>query len=251
MSDQPQAVKFQGTQQPPAGQPGQPQQPQQPAGQGSQGQPQPQPEAGTQPAQPEYITRQEAARLAAEAADTAFRRAQSLFDKGNEKVRQRLGELESAWDMQAQAGAPVPEEVKMRLRQQVLTAPQAAPPTTEQAAAQPQQPQSGGQDPITLSAWEMIRSAGIEIKDDDPEMQQIKTHGTPYEFLATVAQAIEAKRQRVASTNSQPNGGQAQPQQPGRLPTAVGGQGSYNPNAIADITDPRELLKMAREKGEL
>lgn len=219
MGEQPTPVTFQGQQQPQAGQPAaapQPaaSQPEQPQGTAT---------------EPQYVTLEDANRIAKAAADEAFRKAQSLFDKGNGKVRERLNQFE-----QAMAGVQLPPEQREQLRQQVINqalsdpaAPESPAPAAPPAAQPTAQPGQEPPDAITAEAWKMMQEAGVTIEDEDPEVSSID-RSSPYKFLRSIEQAIEAKRQRI---------------QP-RTPTNAGGMGVHNPNPISDIRDPRELIAM-------
>lgn len=190
-------------------------------------------------AQPLTLTQEEFERRLKEAEDRALARAQSLFDKGQTKVRARLDQLE-----QSLKGVQIAPEEREKLRQQVINAalteedapPQPSAPAAGQTA-QPGQaapaPEGQDLDPISTEALRMMTAAGVVIEDDDPEAKTID-QSSAYAFLRSVEAAIEAKRRRTAP----------------RTPTSLGGAGSHNPNPISDINDPGELFKIAFGAGK-
>ena len=72
------------------------------------------------PDQQEFITLDQAQKIANEAEEKAFKRAQGLITKTTGKVRGRLEALEQQWKMQEEAGKPVPPEVKERMTNKVI-----------------------------------------------------------------------------------------------------------------------------------
>jgi hypothetical protein len=181
---------------------------------------------GANAAQPQYITRDEAARMAKEAAEEAFRRAQGLMDRGNQKVRERIAQLENSWAIQAQAGAPVSEDVKEKSRtlamQTALMEPDSSQPASRSQPGQPAQAAQQGADeppdPITAEGWRLMDEAGITFEDNDPEMGTI-IHSTPLAYLNSIQAAIDSKRRRLQ--------GQQQTQvQTTRTPTSAGTMGA-------------------------
>jgi tetratricopeptide (TPR) repeat protein len=232
MVDQQNATSPQGGGQPP----------ERPAAPAATGQP-----VGPGAVQPQYVTLEQAQAIAADAAEEAFRRAQSLYSKGQagfeKKVQADLKNLEKALEYQKKAGVTITPEQESNMRQQVIN--QAFMDTE-----QPTQPQLPGEpsaqaleeeellDPVTASAWQMMEKAQIDILEEDPEYSQIVNTQTddPYVFLRSIEAAIEAKRKRLAA---QPN----QPQQPPRLPTNMGGAGGPT-NPVINTTNMDELWKM-------
>lgn len=204
--------------------------------------------------QPEYITRQEAQRMAEDAAEAAFRKAQGLLDKRSDgllkKVQTDIRNIEQAIDLQKKAGIVITPEQEDKLKQQAYmralseseSAPQpgegatssASPAPAGAPAAQPAA-QVEPLDPVSAEALNMMQVAGVSIEESDPEYQTIDQN-SPYRFLKSVEAAIVAKKARLAS-NPQPSGA------PTRTPTNLGSTGVHNPNPNANIRDPRELYR--------
>lgn len=220
------------------------------------GQPQVNPpaQAGQEPSsapQPKFITLEEAQKLANQAAldaeERAFRRAQGLVSKADnritEKVKQDLAALQSMITLQKSAGIEVTPMQEAQLRNQIIANAYSQgelPPTnTEQATKPKPVEQEVAADPITAEAWRLMQAAGIIINDGDPEAEKLD-QSSGYAFLRSIEAAIESKRQRIASTPMQA---------PGRTPTGAGATGAHQANPIQDITDPAELFRIAKERG--
>jgi hypothetical protein len=187
--------------------------------------------------QPKYITLEEAQRIAKESADEAFRRAQGLYDKGQQKVKEELTRLDNLLKMQAEAGTPVPPATADAMRQRVIadafksepaTTPvqQAAPtgPVSQQPA--PVQPQVQAPDPITAEAIRLQQEAGIVLGDSDPEISVIVQDQGPYGFLKSVEQAIALKRQRMTAATRT------------NIPGLGAGTGAMGADALVSRIDP-------------
>jgi len=223
------------------------------------GQPQvtPPAQAGQEPSsasQPKFITLEEAQKLANQAAldaeERAFRRAQGLVSKADnritEKVKQDLAALQSMITLQKSAGIEVSPQQEAQLRNQIIAnaysqGEQPPPHTEQQEKPNPEAPSSEAADPITAEAWRLMQAAGIMINDGDPEVEKLD-QSSGYAFLQSIEAAIETKRQRIASTSMQA---------PGRTPTGAGATGAHQANPIQDINDPDELFRIAKERGLL
>lgn len=238
MGDQSNAATFQGEGQPL----------EKPATPAVSGQP-----AGSSVAQPQYVTLEQAERLAKDAAEEAFRRAQSLYSKGQagfeKKVQADLKNLEKALDLQKKAGVSITPEQENHMRQQVINQAFMAEDQPNQADTTAGQPAQAGQDeeppdPVTASAWAMMANSGVDILEEDPEYTQIVDRKTDdaYVFLRSIEKAIEAKRQRLAV---QPQG-----QPPSRTPTNAGAGGSLT-NPVTNMTNLDELWNAARQSGKI
>lgn len=213
-------------------------------------------QAGQEPSsapQPKFITLEEAQKLANQAAldaeERAFRRAQGLVSKADnritQKVQQDLAALQSMITLQKSAGIEVTPQQEAQLRNQIIanaySQGEQPTPNTEQPAKPEPEAQPGVSDPITAEAWRLMEAAGIIINDDDPEAEKLDQSGG-YAFLRSIEAAIETKRQRIASTPMQT---------PGRTPTGAGATGQHQANPIQNITDPDELFRMAKAQGLL
>lgn len=202
--------------------------------------------------QPKFITMEEAQRLAEQAAlnaeERAFRRAQGLVSKADnritEKVKQDLAALQNMITLQKSAGIEVSPQQEAQLRNQIIANAYSQGEQPPQNTEQQEKPNPATQptesvDPITAEAWRLMEAAGIIINDEDPEVSTLN-HTGGYAFLRSVEAAIETKRQRIASTSTQV---------PGRTPTGAGATGAHQANPIQDITDPAELFRIAKSQG--
>lgn len=190
-----------------------------------------------QPVQPQYITYEQAQRMAQEAAETAFRRAQGLIDKREQRVQDTLSSLQNALKLQRASGIEItPEQEKALQDKAILEAwksPAQAPDLSKPAA----QPVGDEPDTVTQIALGFEKRYGVEVYDEDPEARLIKADGTPDEYIETYISAIMAKRQRL----------QGQPQ-PVRTPTNLG-QGGSQPQASRDLSDYRGMISRGLRGG--
>lgn len=207
----------------------------------------------TNAVQPQYVTMEQAAQLAKEAADDAFRRAQSLYSKSQagfeKKVQADLKNLEKALDLQKKAGISITPEQENTMRQQVINQAFMDDGQPTQQVTSPNQPAQAGEeegppDPVTAAAWKIMEDAGIDdIEESDPEFSLIDEN-TPdaFKFLRSIEAATEAKRKRLAE--------QSPVQQPTRTPTNAGAGGSPI-NPITNINDPDALWSAVKQSGRL
>ena len=164
--------------------------------QGQSGQQATTPPAGQQPpAAPAFVTAEEAQRIANQAAEAAFRRAQGLTEKTRQGIESQIATLRQ--EMQAK-GAPLAPEQEQVLRSQLeaQAVQQSEPPASAQQPAPAAQPQTTG-DPVLDVAFSMMRDAGTTVEEADPEFASIKQDGTPKQFLDSVETAIAAKKVRL------------------------------------------------------
>lgn len=79
--------------------------------------------------------------------------------------------------------------------------PQAAQPgNREHNPSQPPQ-----MDPISQAAYELMKSENVFIDQSDPEFQNVKTNGTPREFLSSIQEAIDSKKERLTRPRGAPS----------------------------------------------
>jgi len=199
---------------------------------------------------PEFVTREEAARMV----DEAMRKAQSSFDIGQnrltKKVQARLQNLEEAWAIQAKAGVAVPDDAsKDRIRSNVLsqtmTEPESPPQVpTPTVTALAQQPGEGEEvanplvQAINALALNRMQKAGVMIDDTDPEYKQfvdpVVESEDPDDFLEAIGKAIAAKKQRLSSESL------------GKIPGLAGPGEAASP--LPEGLTPLQLFKMAYNK---
>jgi len=202
--------------------------------------------ATSAPVEPKYVTIEEAQRLANEAADKAFVRAQSLVDKSsnriNEQISARIEQIETAYKMTGQEMTP---EQKATLRQNVVLQTLAEKPTSadnQQAAQTAQSAQSQaptGIDPIAAAAIKMAEAVG-GFEEGDPEFAQVTRNDLPaHEWLAKVAEQVQAKKERLAS---------AKTRNAGSTIIGIGNGGAVNSNNISAINDPATLYMMGEKQ---
>lgn len=156
-----------------------------------------------------YLTRDdfetEWEKRAKELEDAAFRRAQSLYDKGNQKVRAKLAEVEASVKRAQKAGVQIAPETIEKMRQDALQEAyleeeaQPSAPVTQAPAQEPAKPQpQDALDPVNAMALRMQEKAGVMLYDSDPEVAAIKAAPDEVEFLEAVRAGIQAKQQRMA-----------------------------------------------------
>lgn len=186
-----------------------------------------------------------------------FRRSlQSSTDKSiaavKREVANQIKQIEQAY---ASAGIEITDEAKAKIKQKaienVLLSPddekQSPAPSTENAPGQARPAETQERmDPVTAEAHSYLQAAGVSIDESDPEYKLIE-QTSPGKFLRSVQAAINAKRERIGEPlfdfdEMKPAGTTP------RLPTNIGGKGTYNANRIADIKDPEQLLSMAFSK---
>jgi hypothetical protein len=138
------------------------------------------------------------------------------------------------------------EADRQRLRdelKQELAAPPVSTPNALPAATPPETPPTGQQeqppDPVTAEGWRMMKEAGVEIDDADPEFSTI-VNTTPYAWLKSIESAIEAKRQRLSGYQAPPPPAATVPT---RTPTNAGGLGGQTLGAEALTVRLQELQK--------
>ena len=193
----------------------------------------------------EPITREQLEAELKKVQEQAFRQAQSLVDKGDNRVskevRERFQALEDRRAEMTAAGQPVSDEAFARLledeRLKILA-------STDGMAAQP----GDGEDTEALiedtnrKAQEIWKEVGVTIEKDDPEAEQLD-FTTPEIFLTTARAAAIVKANRLKQEDGEPA---ETPNQIAARIAALGGSGGQS-NPIANITDPATLIKMGLE----
>lgn len=196
-----------------------------------------------------YVTREELAQFQDGLKDTLsewYQGVQSQTDRYQARVQQRLTEFESGIAALKQSGVTL-DEAQIEAARNKLVVDTLAKAPEQQQRAQQQEP---GEDPqleayrntVTASAERMMRAAGVEISDDDPEVAQYiepKAEGSVEEYLDGVLAAINAKKERLARG---PNVGQ--------IPSLSGG-GAPATNNLQNITDPSSLWQEAMRQGKI
>lgn len=197
-----------------------------------------------QGAEQSYLTRKEAEALmreiANQAADGAYRKAQSLVDKTDNRLKQqveeRFSKLKTARAQMEAAGQPVSDEAFDRLLEQerlnILSSVgnQDNPPgaNIEQREAEA----------INREAQKIMQEIGVEVEEDDPEAEYVNLQSTPEVFLETLRIAAKAKAKRLTDS-----GQTVEPAAPEARIPSLGSSGKQS-NPIADITDPATLIQM-------
>jgi len=166
------------------------------------------------PAQQEVLTPDR--QLVDEVSEQVFRRMQGLSDRQTETILKKIQERQEA-------------------------KPDPSPDTSKGTPAQATQ---GEQviDPVTADGWQMMKDAGVQINEHDPEAQLLSQARTPREYFTAIETAIEAKRQRTSTET--PAEQSATPQ---RTPTNLGGSGAPTPKATEE--DYKKEMYAARGQG--
>lgn len=166
-----------------------------------------------QPTKPdEFLTKAEfekyVERFKSETIEEAFRRAQGLYTKGNEKIRQRISDLEETWKIAEESGEPLSEAAKNRQRTALINQAQLeglAPDGTPQAQ-QPAQGQPQAQRPPHFFTVDGILMSA-DMPEDAPELKDImdfEDWQDPQAFISFTRQKVDEYRQRTASQPSNP-----------------------------------------------
>lgn len=192
--------------------------------------------------EPQFLTRKEADALVQKAVDEAVKRAQSLTDKAESRIKkefqQRKANLDSTLKQLKEAGVEITPEVRQRaeamLLQDTLAQPEPAPEPLPQR--QPSKVAEPELDPVSAQAMRMMQRAGVIIEDNDPEAGEID-QTDPDAFLLSVAKAIVKKQQRTAS----------QPPETPKAPTSAGGMGGVTAQATPE--DYIKEMMAARGQG--
>lgn len=175
----------------------------------------------------DFITREEFVK--------ELRKAQSQFDKAatsiSTKVKAKLDQVEATLKY---AGQEVTPEMRQALRQRIVEDAlfEADQPSSPASANQPAQADRGDVGEINAAAFAMMKEAGIHIDENDPEAQSLDQTNA-YKFFKSLEVAIEAKKQRLASS-------------PKRTPTNLGGSGAPTPKA----TDQAYRDEMLANRGK-
>jgi hypothetical protein len=207
--------------------------------------------------QQEYLTRAEVANLLKEQEDRFVSRTQGLLDSMGSSVQKRvqtgLQSLQKVIEDQKAAGIEITpqqeEALKQRTVMNVLSEepeePEPSePPTTSPGEAQPGE-QKEAPDPITQSAWDMMKDRGVEILDEDPEIEILDT-STPYKFLLSVDKAITAKETRLQNEPPPEETEEKTGSPHGRIPGA--GAGGSTGSLLPDGTPPLDRLNSYYKK---
>jgi hypothetical protein len=191
-----------------------------------------------QPVQPEYVTRQEAEQMAEQAAENAFRRAQSLIDQRSAKVQEQVKALKDTIALQREAGIEITDAQEKAMVDKV--AQKALLDQSSQLPTQPAQAGAGSAEPdtqIDIAAGAIMDALGVEIIDSDPkEVLELLDMSSETAYLKSIPKAIAKKRELA--------GQPASPPQPQRAPTNIGAGGN-RPNPIQGVKDPTTLLEIA------
>jgi len=204
-----------------------------------------------------FITREEAQRLAEEAEEKAFRRAQGLIDKSastlQKKVRGELEALERTLTAQRKAGMEITPAQEEKLRQQVIQEAFTADTPDDFSSLPP--PQAGREEApdreverVNIETNRMYREYGFAIEqyDDEAQMLNMSSGDT---FLTSLQSALQKKAARLVSKHTQPL-------PPARTPTTAGGQGTvpkedlmaqYRKEVDAATGNPHAVLEVRRK----
>lgn len=165
---------------------------------------------------PQYVTKDEALKMAREAATDAIRQAQSLTDKAQARIMQEVNRLKQN-GIQA-----TPEQVqKMIVSEERAAAQSQQSDISSQQAAQPGQETSD--DPVVRKAFKIMNEdGGGQIPQDAPEFKLIDAETDDVEvFLNSVRTASKAYAARTQNLSN-----------PARNPSLAGGTGTHTPSHL-------------------
>jgi len=150
--------------------------------------------SSNQTSEPKYITQEE---LLAHLSRYE-RNVQSIVDGGFSKVdkgvKQALQQVDQLVALAEKSGVALPQEKITAMKLEALsTQPEANNQQQQQIVPPPQ-----SEDPVTYIARAMIREAGIDVTENDPEYRHINTTTrNPLVFLNSVEKAISTKLERL------------------------------------------------------
>lgn len=168
------------------------------------------------------------------------KRVQPFVDKTNSnlsaRVKSQLENLNKTIEMQRAAGINISDEQAQALQQKIIQADQQGTeaPAPGKPSQLPQENAEGSQqiqdnDPVAQTALKLQEEAGVELFDDDPEVQDIK-YDNATTFLRSVADAITAKKARLQLEGEK----KATVQAPG-IGTGGGSPGNYQGRNAMDL----------------
>lgn len=217
------------------------------------------PQAGvTEPGkgtEPKYVTLEEAKRLAEEAAEERFRRAQSLTDKYNSQlqsaVKTRVDEVLRSYKL-LNPGQELSQEQLEQVRQRAIN--EVLSGDNIQGSQAPGTPPSGSEqrvpDDVEIQFVErrvgqIEAQLGVEIREGDEE-EKLLNWNTPEAFIQSYTQAATAKAKRLGIITAEPTFPGAGP---AAAPALVAGSGSGN--NLINMTKPDDLWNEAKRRNRI
>jgi hypothetical protein len=153
------------------------------------------------------LTRKEVAEMIDSLASKQFRALQSMqasHDAETQKeIKSQLETLRKAGvEVTPQQAEIIQNSIKERMTQDDNVEPQNAPQATpQQAQAETQQ------NPVVSAAMKIMDKYGVKLEQGDPELAMVNNQTQdPGEFLASVVDAVLAKRDRTGQENAPKNG---------------------------------------------
>lgn len=155
----------------------------------------------------QYVTLDEARRIASDAAEEAFRKAQGLVDKSTRRLssqaKQQVESLRSQIQRQRDLGVPVTPEQEEKLVQDrinhLILSDDGEP--TEPAPTPGSTDQGSQNKPVDVRALEIMQRNGSVVYENDPEYNALDFTSEDA-FLQSVDRASQAKRARLAGTGT-------------------------------------------------
>lgn len=177
---------------------------------------------------------------------TNFQAIQSQTDRYQDKVQKQIGDFEKALAALRSQGVEVSQQAvdsaKTKILLDSLTGNE---PDSDQGeeAEPPDALVSAYQETVTRGAEAIMKAAGVEITDEDPEVEIIEkaAEGPVDGYFEAVHKATVAKKERLEK-EGQPN--------LGAIPSLSRGTGPSS-NAIQNIMDPAQLFEIARKTGRI
>lgn len=195
-----------------------------------------------------YVTREEYNRLLQQNEQilNTVKRTQGATASSLDAIKKEINSLTS----QAVNGLkmvgkdPTPEEIQIiqaKARDQVLmgTSELDVPQVGQTPAPQPSQEPDFANDPFFLAANDLASTVEGGLSDKDPEFKMVDYQAkTPGQWLSTVAKAVEAKKQRLASQKER---------QPEAV-TTVSSPGGRKSVSFDETQNPLDILEQAHRK---
>ena len=149
--------------------------------------------AGQEEVKPEFLTRAEAATLEAK----ILNEARSYADKGRVRVEKAVSAVTEAVAVMRQHGQEISPEQEKALTAEATRKAMVEPEPTPVTGQPAQAGQAQGQaDPEILA---IQTEKGVQLFDGDPEVAMIDRTKGLRKFYASLENALEAKKQRLAS----------------------------------------------------
>jgi hypothetical protein len=201
---------------------------------------------GQQEVKSELITREEALRIAQEAAEIAYRKAQSYSDALRNNVQKKLAEVEKVIETAKRYGkelsADEADAMRAKAYQEAIQSPTSPEPPAGVEPLPASWEEAALRDPVNAQAYGIQKALGVFIEPDDPGADKLANITDPKIYLETILR-LASEKAKASRTNKQSNNTNAESSDPtARIPSGNGSPGV--PVAGSSV----ELWKQAYQK---